>query len=81
MNPAWREQCRAIAALAVLAVLLNWFTTGDHLLKTVGTTLLARCRRGSIPALGGLAGVGISAQAEPAHRSDTFRPHIKTSHA
>ncbi|MGU3629124.1 PepSY-associated TM helix domain-containing protein [Comamonas sp. C24C] len=35
MNPAWREQCRAIAALAVLAVLLNWFTTGDHLLKTV----------------------------------------------
>jgi len=34
--PAWREQCWAIAVLAVLAVLLNWATTGDHLLKTVG---------------------------------------------
>jgi len=32
---AWREQCWAIAALAVLAPVLNWVTTGDHLLKTV----------------------------------------------
>jgi len=28
--PAWREQCWAVAALTVLAVLLNWVTTGDH---------------------------------------------------
>ena len=35
--PAWREQCWAIAALAVAAALLNWATTGDHLLKTVGS--------------------------------------------
>ncbi|MDH1701506.1 PepSY-associated TM helix domain-containing protein [Comamonas terrigena] len=35
-NPAWREQCWAVAAMAVLAVVLNWITTGDHLLKTVG---------------------------------------------
>jgi uncharacterized iron-regulated membrane protein len=34
--PAWREQCWAIAGLAVLAVLSNWATTGDHLLKTLG---------------------------------------------
>lgn len=34
--PAWREQCWAVAALAVLAVLLNWATTGDHLVKTIG---------------------------------------------
>lgn len=34
--PAWREQCWAIAALAPTAVLLNWATTGDHLLKTIG---------------------------------------------
>ena len=34
-NPAWREQCRAIAAMAVSAVLLNWITTGDHLLRTI----------------------------------------------
>jgi uncharacterized iron-regulated membrane protein len=34
-NPAWREQCWAIAVLAVAAVLLNWTTTGDHLLRTL----------------------------------------------
>jgi uncharacterized iron-regulated membrane protein len=33
--PAWREQCWALAGLAVLAVLLNWATTGDHLIKTI----------------------------------------------
>ncbi len=38
INPAWREQCRALAALAVAAVLLNWLTTGDHLLRTLFTT-------------------------------------------
>lgn len=32
---AWGEQCAAIAALALAAPLLNWLTTGDHLLKTV----------------------------------------------
>lgn len=32
---AWREQCWGIAALAVLAPVLNWATTGDHLIKTV----------------------------------------------
>ena len=36
-NPAWREQCWAIAALAVTAVVLNGVTTGDHLIKTVFT--------------------------------------------
>lgn len=35
--PAWREQCWAIAALAVSAVVLNAVTTGDHLLKTIGS--------------------------------------------
>jgi uncharacterized iron-regulated membrane protein len=34
--PAWREQCWAVAGLALSAVLLNWLTTGDHLLKTLG---------------------------------------------
>ncbi len=34
-NPAWREQCRAIAVMALAAVLLNWITTGDHLLRTL----------------------------------------------
>lgn len=34
-NPAWREQCWAVALLCVAAVLLNWITTGDHLIKTM----------------------------------------------
>ncbi len=34
-NPAWREQCGAIAVLALAAVVLNWITTGDHLLRTI----------------------------------------------
>jgi uncharacterized iron-regulated membrane protein len=33
--PAWREQCYAIGVLAPAAVLLNWLTTGDHLLRTL----------------------------------------------
>lgn len=35
--PAWREQCVAIAVLAVAAVILNWITTGDHLVRTIRT--------------------------------------------
>src|SRR5690606_28310803 len=35
-NPAWREQAWAVAVLAACAPLLNWITTGDHLLRTVG---------------------------------------------
>lgn len=35
INPAWNEQCWAIGVLAVSAVLLNWITTGDHLLRTL----------------------------------------------
>lgn len=34
---AWAGQCRAIAVLAVLAVALNWVTTGDHLLRSLTT--------------------------------------------
>ena len=36
MNPAWREQCWAVAAMAAMAVVLNGITTGDHLFKTLG---------------------------------------------
>ncbi|MDO8826207.1 PepSY domain-containing protein [Methylophaga sp.] len=34
ISPAWREQSILFAVLAVAAVILNWVTTGDHLLKT-----------------------------------------------
>ena len=37
MSPAWREQCWAVAGLALAAVVLNAITTGDHLIKTVFT--------------------------------------------
>lgn len=37
VSKAWREQCWAIAVLAVTAVLLNALTTGDHLVRTIAT--------------------------------------------
>jgi uncharacterized iron-regulated membrane protein len=36
-NPAWAEQCWAIAAMAIAAVVLNALTTPDHLIKTLTT--------------------------------------------
>lgn len=36
-NPAWYEQAWGAAVLAILAVLLNWVTTGDNLIKTIFT--------------------------------------------
>ncbi len=36
---AWREQCFAIAIASVSAVALNWVTTGDHLLLTLGRSM------------------------------------------
>ncbi|HCK92628.1 MAG TPA: peptidase, partial [Gammaproteobacteria bacterium] len=35
LNPAWREQCFAAAFIALMAVLANWVTTGDHLIQTL----------------------------------------------
>ena len=32
---AWIEQCRGIVCLSLLAVILNWLTTGDHLLTSL----------------------------------------------
>lgn len=34
---AWREQASIIAGLSVLAVLLNWLTTGDHIAHALAT--------------------------------------------
>ncbi|GGY33942.1 PepSY-associated TM helix domain-containing protein [Pseudoduganella albidiflava] len=38
LAPAWREQCLAIGVLGIVAPVLNWVTTGDHLLRTVATS-------------------------------------------
>jgi hypothetical protein len=35
VSTAWSEQCWAIAALAIAAVVLNAITTGDNLLETL----------------------------------------------
>jgi uncharacterized iron-regulated membrane protein len=35
LAPAWREQCLAVGTLALAAPVLNWITTGDHLLATL----------------------------------------------
>lgn len=32
---AWVEQCLAIATLALVAVALNWITTGDHPMRSL----------------------------------------------
>lgn len=32
---AWIEQCWALALVAIAAVILNWITTGDHLINTL----------------------------------------------
>lgn len=42
---AWQQQLRAIAGAAVLAVLLNWLSTGDHLLHSL---------RHGLPAVAGM---------------------------
>jgi hypothetical protein len=38
---AWHEQALAVASLALLAVALNWGTTGQHLGETLGRGLWA----------------------------------------
>jgi hypothetical protein len=66
--PAWREQCWALAAIALAAVLANWFTTGDHLLKTLSN--------GYWPVAGlDLALLGTSAIAMTAARRMRRREH------
>lgn len=35
---AWKEQCYLIVLISFLALILNWFTTGDHLVKTLITS-------------------------------------------
>jgi uncharacterized iron-regulated membrane protein len=35
LAPAWREQASAVTLLSLSAVVLNWLTTGDHLLRTL----------------------------------------------
>ncbi|MFT3778408.1 MAG: PepSY-associated TM helix domain-containing protein [Ottowia sp.] len=82
INPAWREQCWAVAALAPTAVLLNWLTTGDHLVKTVLTDTYWPVAGVD---LGLLATAALAAWAarQLGHRAlaDLPSPRIKAAHA
>ena len=49
---AWAEQSAALSVLALAAVLLNWFTTGDHLLRTLGNADFAIAGMDSLLLLG-----------------------------
>ncbi|MEO0410575.1 MAG: PepSY-associated TM helix domain-containing protein [Pseudomonadota bacterium] len=51
---SWADQCFAIAGFAAAAAVLNWMTTGDHLIRTIsqdmwsiaGTDMLLLCAAG-----------------------------------
>ncbi len=58
---AWIEQCWAIAAFAVAAVLLNWITTGDHLIRSLTLTYLWPIAGMDLLLLAGAAVAGLSA--------------------
>lgn len=82
-NPAWQEQCLAIALFAVLAVIANWVTTGDHLVQTLITapylavagvdlSLLAT----AVVALLAARRLQRAAQVSPASNSETLKGEV-----
>lgn len=91
---AWAEQCWAIAAIALAAVGLNWFTTGDHLFKTVLTNTYWAVAAMDLSLLftAGLAVYGacrlnaarklaMDEQDEPRGKAVTQRPATEVVHA
>jgi len=59
---AWIEQCRTVAALAVAAVLLNWITTGDHPIRSLGSSHLWPIAGMDLMLLGGAAIAALTAR-------------------
>ncbi|MES2950145.1 MAG: PepSY-associated TM helix domain-containing protein [Pseudomonadota bacterium] len=77
---AWREQALAVAGLAVLAVALNWGTTGHHLGVTLGRGLWAVA--GVDMLLLGLAALaGLAARRLTRRTHDTTAPHPSAEQA
>ena len=58
---AWMEQCWTVAALAAAAVLLNWITTGDHLLRSLANRHLWSVASMDVLLMAGAAIAAISA--------------------
>jgi hypothetical protein len=59
---AWIEQCWTIAAFALAAVLLNWITTGDHLMRAVSHRHLWPVAGMDLMLLAGAAASALSAR-------------------
>jgi uncharacterized iron-regulated membrane protein len=60
---AWIEQCTVIAVLAALAPLLNWLTTGDHLVRSLSHRHLWAVAGMDALLLGGAAAAALTALA------------------
>lgn len=76
---AWSQQSYAVALLALLAVALNWITTGDHLLHSLGSGLHAVAGMDLLLLLGGAIAWMTARQmqrrsAAPAPASRSARP-------
>ena len=79
-NPAWREQSWAVAVLAVGAVLLNWITTGDHLIKTLWTDTYWPVAGVDLFLLAG-AWLSFKAARKLAHKASVHKPVQRTEAA
>lgn len=71
---SWREQTRAIAALSLLAVLLNWITTGANLPQAIAAG--HRASAGMDLMLLGAAVLAIMAARRLGRRDDAISSHI-----
>lgn len=61
-NNAWRDQALAIAVISALAIILNWVTTGDHVLVSISEGLWAVAGMDAMLALTALLSANIALQ-------------------
>jgi hypothetical protein len=73
---AWIEQCWCIAALAVAAVLLNWMTTGDHLIRSLSHRYLWPIAGMDLLLLAGALLTALTARKLQHRASATLGPHL-----
>ncbi len=83
---AWRDQARAIGGLALLAVLLNWATTGHHLAFTISHARWAVAGMDLILLAAAVIAIVVSRrlrrqESNAAGRPGMAQPERSTSHA